>query len=234
MIKKITKDSMGKSDLGWLKSRFHFSFAEYRNPDNINFGVLRVLNDDIILPNTGFDMHPHANMEIITYIVNGEITHKDSMGNSETLKRGEVQYMSAGTGVVHSEHNLGKEDLRSLQIWILPPQKDLDTLYGSYRYKEDERKNKLLNIISPQDGDSKIKLYQDVNFYVSELDKGKTLEFDIKKNRQVYYVQIEGSAKINGVELDYGDAMEITNKSKLSIEPLTKTHFLFIEMEQSA
>lgn len=94
---------MGRSDLGWLKSYFHFSFAEYRNPANVHFGVLRVLNDDIVKPQTGFEMHPHENMEIISYIVDGEITHKDSMGNSESLKRGEVQYLSAGDGIFHSE-----------------------------------------------------------------------------------------------------------------------------------
>ena len=103
MIKKLPKQNMGKSNLGWLKSRFHFSFAEYRNPKNINFGVLRVLNDDLVEAKTGFEMHPHENMEIISYIVDGEITHKDSMGNSETLKRGEVQYLSAGDGIYHSE-----------------------------------------------------------------------------------------------------------------------------------
>ncbi len=233
MLNKITKESMGKSNLGWLQSRFHFSFAEYRNPDNVNFGVLRVLNDDIILPKSGFDMHPHANMEIVSYIIDGEISHKDSMGNEETLGRGEVQYMSAGDGVVHAEYNMGNENLRLLQIWIFPPKKGLDTLYGSYRYKESERKNKLLKIVSSQDEDSKIKLYQDVNFYVSELDEDKPIEFDIKENRQVYYVQIEGSAKINGVQLDYGDAMEITDESKLRVKPITKSHFLFIEMEQS-
>ena len=99
MIKKLPKENMGKSNLGWLQSRFHFSFAEYRNPKNINFGVLRVLNDDLVEAKTGFEMHPHENMEIISYIVDGEITHKDSMGNSETLKRGEVQYLSAGDGI---------------------------------------------------------------------------------------------------------------------------------------
>ncbi|MCW8837216.1 MAG: pirin family protein [Thiovulaceae bacterium] len=234
MLKKITKESMGKSDLGWLKSRFHFSFAEYRNPANINFGVLRVLNDDIILPHSGFDMHPHENMEIVTYIIDGEISHKDSMGNEETLKRGEVQYMSAGDGIVHAEYNLSDAELRVLQVWIFPPKKGLEKLYGSHKYTENERKNKLLNIVSPQDGDSKIKLYQDVNFYVSELDDNKNIEFDIKENRQIYYVQIEGSAKINGAQLNFGDAMEITNESKLLIEAVTKNHFLFIEMKQSS
>lgn len=231
MIKKLAKENMGKSNLGWLESRFHFSFAEYRNPNNMNFGVLRVLNDDIVHPERGFDTHPHANMEIISYVVNGEITHKDSMGNSEVLKRGEVQYLSAGDGIYHSEHNLHKsDDLRLLQIWILPPQAGLPRLYGSFKFKEEQRDNKLLKIVSSLDGDSKIKIYQDINIYVSEFDK--KLEYKIEKNRQVYFVQIEGKAEVNGIILENGDAMEIVDEEILSINPLIKSHILFIEMQK--
>ena len=229
MIKKLQKENMGKSNLGWLESRFHFSFAEYRNPKNINFGVLRVLNDDIIHPVSGFDMHPHSNMEIISYIVDGEITHKDSMGNSETLKRGEVQYLSAGDGIYHSEHNLHKsDDLRLLQIWIIPPKAGLPRLYGSHKYKFEQRDNKLLNIVSSLNGDSNIKIYQDINIFVSEFDKA--FEYKIQKDRQVYFVQIEGTSEVNGTILEYGDAMEIVDKEKLTINPQTKSHILFIEM----
>ena len=229
MIKKLPKENMGKSNLGWLESRFHFSFAEYRNPKNINFGVLRVLNDDIIHPVSGFDMHPHSNMEIISYIVDGEITHKDSMGNSETLKRGEVQYLSAGDGIYHSEHNLHKsDDLRLLQIWIIPPKAGLPRLYGSHKYKFEQRDNKLLNIVSSQNGDSNIKIYQDINIFVSEFDK--PFEYKIQKGRQVYFVQIEGTSEVNGTILEYGDAMEIVDEEKLTINPQTKSHILFIEM----
>ena len=229
MIKKLPKENMGKSNLGWLESRFHFSFAEYRNPKNINFGVLRVLNDDIIHPVSGFDMHPHSNMEIISYIVDGEITHKDSMGNSETLKRGEVQYLSAGDGIYHSEHNLHKsDDLRLLQIWIIPPKAGLPRLYGSHKYKFEQRDNKLLNIVSSQNGDSNIKIYQDINIFVSEFDK--PFEYKIQKDRQVYFVQIEGTSEVNGTILEYGDAMEIVDEEKLTINPQTKSHILFIEM----
>jgi quercetin 2,3-dioxygenase len=233
MLRKLPKENMGTSNLGWLESRFHFSFAEYRNPNNINFGVLRVLNDDIIHANSGFDTHPHSNMEIISYVVNGEITHKDSMGNSETLKRSDVQYLSAGDGIYHSEHNKHKtKDLRLLQIWIVPPKSGLPRLYGSKRYEENDRKNKLLNIVSGQNGTSDIKIYQDVNIYVSELDINKTLNFDIKKDRQIYFVQIEGSSNINGVTLGNGDAMEIIDIDKLDIKALENSHFLFIEMKK--
>ena len=231
MIKKLPKQNMGKSNLGWLQSRFHFSFAEYRNPKNINFGVLRVLNDDLVEAKTGFEMHPHENMEIISYIVDGEITHKDSMGNSETLKRGEVQYLSAGDGIYHSEHNVHKsDDLRLLQIWIIPPKLGLPRLYGSRKFEEKDRINKFLNIVSSTDGNGDIKIYQDINIYVSELENNKSLEFEIKENRQVYFVQIEGSSNVNDITLDFGDAMEIVDIEKIEIKALGNSHFLFIEM----
>ena len=231
MLKKLPKENMGTSNLGWLESRFHFSFAEYRNQNNMNFGVLRVLNDDIVHTKSGFDTHPHSNMEIISYVVNGEITHKDSMGNSETLKRGEVQYLSAGDGIYHSEHNVHKsDDLRLLQIWIIPPKSGLPRLYGSKRFEENERKNKLLNIVSSTDRNADIKIYQDVNIYVSELEIKKSLDFEIKENRQVYFVQIEGSSNINEITLNAGDAMEIVDIKKIEIKALENSHFLFIEM----
>ena len=170
-------------------------------------------------------------MEIISYVVNGEITHKDSMGNAETLKRGEVQYLSAGDGIYHSEHNWNKtEDLRLLQIWIVPPKQGLPRLYGSKKFNALERKNKLLNIVSSQEGTADIKIYQDVNIYVSELEIKKSLDFEIKENRQVYFVQIEGSSNINEITLNAGDAMEIVDIKKIEIKALENSHFLFIEM----
>ena len=169
-------------------------------------------------------------MEIISYIVDGEITHKDSMGNSETLKSGEVQYLSAGDGIYHSEKNESDKILRLLQIWVFPPQKGLPRLYGSKRYTKEQRDNKLLHIVSSQDGNCDIKIYQDVNIYVSEFDK--PLEYEIKENRQIYFVQIEGSSTVNGVALDFGDAMEITNEDKIVINPISKSHILFIEMKK--
>ncbi len=233
MLKKLPKEKMFLSNLGWLESRFHFSFAEYRNFDNIQFGVLRVLNDDIVHANSGFDTHPHKNMEIISYIVDGELTHKDSMGNAQTLKRGEVQYMSAGSGILHSEHNFHKtEDLRLLQIWILPPENDLPSIYGQEKYTKEQRKNKFLKVVSSKSGDSKVKIHQDINMYISELEKEKSLNFSINPNRQIYFVQIEGSSNINGTILNDGDAMEITSEKELSITALDTSHFLFIEMKE--
>ena len=231
ILTKLPKENMYTSNLGWLESRFHFSFADYYDSENINFGVLLVLNDDIIHPKGGFPTHPHKDMEIISYVVNGEITHQDSMGNSERLKRGEVQYMSAGTGIQHSEFNRHeREDLRLLQIWILPPKYGVSPIYGSHLYKESERKDKLLNIVSSQEGEAKVKIHQDVNIYVSELTKHKILRHEIEENRQIYFVQIEGNSLVNGEELNAGDALTIIDDIALDITALNESHFLFIEM----
>ncbi|MDY3206334.1 pirin family protein [Clostridium baratii] len=231
MLRKIDSRNMGSSNLGWLRSKFHFSFAEYYNPNNINFGVLRVINDDLIEPNTGFDIHPHKDMEIISYVVNGEITHGDSMGNKKTLSRGDVQYMSAGTGVYHSEHNFGKDTLRLLQIWILPDKQGHTPSYGDYKFNWNDRENKWLHIVSSKAGNAPIKINQDMNIYVLELEKGKEIDFKVNKGRQAYLVQIEGSSLINTVELNERDGMEIVEEDIL-IKAKETSHIMVLEMKK--
>ncbi len=231
MLRKIDSNSMGSSNLGWLRSKFHFSFAEYYNPDNMNFGVLRVINDDIVQSNTGFEVHPHRNMEIISYIVNGDLTHGDSMGNKNTISRGHVQYMSAGTGVYHSEHNLGKDPLRFLQIWILPDKQDYKPNYGDYKFHLNDRLNKWLHIASDKNGSVPIKINQDVNIYSLELEKGRDIDFKVNKGRQAYLVQIEGHSLINNIELNERDGMEIVEEDIL-IKAKETSHILIIEMNK--
>lgn len=234
MLVRKPKNNMGKADHGWLQSNFHFSFAEYHNPHNIKFGVLRVLNDDTIHPRSGFPTHPHRDMEIITYIVSGELTHKDSIGNEERLMEGEVQYMSAGTGITHSEYNLHpNQTLRVLQIWIFPPEKNMEPFYGSHRFEKKDAHNRLLNIVSSQKGNAPIKIYQDVRLFVSRLDKDRDLELSLDKNRQIYFVLIEGSVEINGLILIEGDGLEIVDEPRLMIKALGDAHFLYIEMPSS-
>lgn len=231
MLRKIDHTKMGSSNLGWLESKFHFSFAEYYNPSNINFGTLRVINDDLIQAGAGFGTHPHKDMEIISYVVDGELTHGDSMGNKNTLYRGQVQYMSAGTGVSHSEYNLGEETARLLQIWIIPDKKGYAPNYGDYKFNWDDRKNKWLPIVSPQDGDAPIKINQDSNIYVLELEKGKEIDFRVEEDRQAYLVQIEGSSTINQIALGMRDGLEIIEEN-IRIHALKTSHFLVIEMGQ--
>lgn len=230
MLRKIDHKKMGESHLGWLNSLFHFSFAEYRNPENIQFGVLRVINDDLIEAGTGFDTHPHRDMEIVSYVVRGQLDHGDSMGNKGSLHRGEVQYMSAGTGVFHSEHNFGTEQTRILQIWIFPDADGYPPQYGDYRFKWEERKNQWLHFVSGKDGSAPIQMNQDVNFYVTELDPDKKIDFEVGPERQAYLVQIEGSSAIGGVVLEERDAMEIVGES-ITIEAKGTSHVLVIEMK---
>ena len=230
MIKKVESLKMGKSNLGWLNSIFHFSFAEYYNPDNINFGVLRVINDDLVKSGTGFDTHPHKDMEIVSYVIDGELTHADSMNNKYTLTRGQVQYMSAGTGVWHSEHNFGEETLRFLQIWIFPDDSNYSPNYGDYRFNWDDRVNKWLHIVSGENGDAPIKIHQDVNINVIELEKGRSIGFDVKENRQAYLVQIEGDSIINGIEINAKDGLE-SREENLMIEAKTDSHIMILEMK---
>lgn len=231
MLRKIESKNMGSSNLGWLRSKFHFSFAEYYNPDNINFGVLRVINDDLIEVDTGFDTHPHRDMEIISYVVNGELTHEDSMGNKNTITRGHVQYMSAGTGVYHSEHNLGKDILRLLQIWIFPDKQGYKPNYGDYRFNWDDRHNKWLHMVSSKTGNAPIKINQDINIYSLELEKEKEIDFPVKEGRQAYLVQIEGTSIINNIELANRDALEIVEEDIL-IKAKETSHILILDMNK--
>jgi quercetin 2,3-dioxygenase len=192
----------------WLKTRFHFAFAEYDNPGNESFGVLRVVNDDLVQPERGFATHSHQDMEIITYVVSGELTHEDSMGNAETLRRGSIQYMTAGTGVEHSEHN-NHEDLpmRCIQTWILPREKRLKPNYGSNSNPRGtkvgyaEWKNKLIHLVSDveiksDDNTAPVRINQDVDGYAAELVIGTQVMIELAKGRMAYMVCVEGGVSV--------------------------------------
>jgi quercetin 2,3-dioxygenase len=229
MVRKIDSTGLGASDRGWLRSRFHFSFAEYHDPDRIHFGALRVLNDDLVAPGHGFELHPHSDFEILSYVVDGALTHADNMGNQHTLTRGEVQYMSAGTGVLHSEHNRGDETLRFLQIWLLPDEKGHEPSYGDHRFDWETRKNQWLAIASGPEGGAPITVNQDVHVSALELDAGRELALTVGPERQAYLLQIEGSSVVNGVDVDERDALEIMAEDVV-IRASTTSHVLVIEM----
>lgn len=232
MIRIINFKDLFLSDLGWLQSKFHFSFAEYRNMDNLNFGALRVMNDDIVAAHQGFGRHPHADMEIVSYVISGSLSHQDSMNNKETLTRGDIQYMSAGTGITHSEMNEGEEEARFLQIWIIPEAKNLTPNYGSHRFQQSERLNQWLHLVgykgNPENA-AAAEIAQDANFYVTELEAGNNASFDVQEGRQVYLKVMEGEALLNGQSLIHGDAAEITEES-IQIETKAGAHVLLIEM----
>jgi redox-sensitive bicupin YhaK (pirin superfamily) len=233
MLRKIDSAGLGSSDLGWLRSRFHFSFAQYRDPDNVHFGVLRVLNDDLVSPDHGFGMHPHSDFEILSYVVDGELTHGDDMGNQHTLGRGEVQYMSAGTGVLHSEYNHGAKTLRFLQIWIIPDETGHEPAYGDHRFDWEARRDAWLLLAAGPDGGAPIAVHQDVRISVTELEAGRELGYAVGAGRQAYLVQIEGSSSVNDVKLDERDALEVVEEDVV-IKPATTSHVLVIEMAKPA
>lgn len=231
MIKKYDSRQMGRSHQGWLESFFHFSFAEYYNANRLRYGMLRVINDDEIQPHTGFETHPHENMEIITYVISGELTHGDSMMNQRTLNRGEVQYMSAGTGITHSEWNHGEKVLRLLQIWIFPDKNGYEPQYGDLRLPWEARQGQWLLLVSEKERGAPVQIHQDMNIYVSEISDVKSLQFDIEKKRQAYLVVIEGEAKINGIGLRERDGVEITEPFLLTAK--SYAHVILFEMRRT-
>lgn len=230
MLRKIAAASMGKGDQPWLKTHFHFSFADYYNPKNISFGVLRVLNDDFVAPHHGFETHPHSDMEIVTYVVEGELTHADSLGHQATIGRGHIQYISAGTGLYHSEHNTSDRQIRLLQVWIVPDKRGHKPAYGDYRFPWEARENYWLHMVSGKSGAAPVKINQDANFFALSLAAGQQAEAVISPGRQGYLVQVEGASLVNGVELSQHDAAEIVGAS-CTIKALQQAHFLLIEMK---
>mmetsp|Transcript_61352 Transcript_61352/g.132482 ORF Transcript_61352/g.132482 Transcript_61352/m.132482 type:complete len:310 (-) Transcript_61352:68-997(-) len=188
----------------WLKSRFHFSFAEYSDPRRSNFGVLRVMNDDLVQPNRGFGTHGHSNAEIVTYIVNGSLTHQDSMGTKETLGRGAIQFMTAGSGVQHSEHNLDKATaLRFIQIWLNPWERGLRPNYGSRVARDGEREGKWAHLAGAKGAQgtpkTAVPINTDANIYVAEIPCGGTLDLAVGPARKAYVLCVEGSASLSGL-----------------------------------
>ncbi len=193
------------------------------------YGVLRVMNDDIIAAHRGFDTHPHKDMEIITYIISGELTHQDSMGNKESLGRGSMQYLSAGSGITHSELNEGDDEVHVIQTWIVPQAKGLQPQYGSKVFNPKDRHNKWLQLIGSMGTPDIINIYQDANMYVSEVDKGKILTFKLGEKRQLYVKVMEGEADINGFVFKVGDAAKVEGED-LTVEALSDVHILLVEM----
>ncbi len=229
MLKKIPIDGLFNDNHGWLNTFHHFSFNRYYNPERMGFGKVRVINNDYIAPKTGFETHPHKNMEIITYVIDGKLTHKDSMGNVGTIERGEVQYMSAGTGVYHSEHNLHDETLHLYQIWVLPEENGLKPNYGESHFKWEERVDKLFHMVSSTKGNAPIKIYSDVNIYSTYTDK--EFEFQVKKGRQLYLVVMEGAVEVSDITLNEAESLESVEES-IYIKPKTKSHLILFEMEK--
>lgn len=225
-------NTRGHADHGWLNAYHSFSFASWYNPDRVQFGVLRVLNDDTVAAGMGFGTHPHDNMEIITIPLEGDLAHKDSMGNTETIKTGDVQVMSAGTGIQHSEFNPNHDKQTKLfQIWLFPKTRNVTPRYQQITLDTSERHNKLQQILSPNADDAGVWIYQDAWFHMGNLDKGVTLDYDRKKEGNGLYVfVIKGNIKVDGQELEQRDGLGITDFDKVTFEATSDTEILLMEV----
>lgn len=225
-------DSRGEADFGWLKARYSFSFGQYYNPDRIHFGVLRVLNDDIVAPAMGFNTHPHDNMEIITIPLAGAVKHRDSMGNEAIVEAGEVQVMSAGSGVKHSEHNASQKDyLKLLQIWVFPNQKNVEPRYQQISLDETKMNNKFYQIVSPNQDDEGVWIHQNAWFHMADIEMGNSLSYDLKMDGNgVYVFVIEGSLSLYDCVLKQRDALGIEGVEKIDLYALSLSRVLLMEV----
>jgi redox-sensitive bicupin YhaK (pirin superfamily) len=225
-------EERGHANHGWLDTRFTFSFADYYDPKHMGFRSLRVINDDRVAAGAGFPMHPHRDMEIITYMLDGAIAHKDSMGNGAEIHSGEVQRMTAGTGILHSEFNPSKENAtRLLQIWIHPRERGLKPSYDQRFFAPEEKTGKLLLIASRDGRDGSMKIEQDVDLFASRLDSGGRVSHELAPGRHGWVQVARGSVLLQGQRLREGDGAAIDNESMVEIEGAEPAEFLLFDLQ---
>jgi len=221
----------GAADLGWLDSRHSFSFGSYYDPRHMGYGSLRVINEDRVQPGQGFGTHGHHDMEIISYVIDGALEHRDSMGNGSVIRPGDVQRMSAGTGVEHSEYNhSGSELVHFLQIWILPERQGLPPGYEQKHFAADERHNRLRLVASRDGRDGSLTVHQEADLYASVLDDGHSVGHELAPGRRAWIQVVRGSLNVNGTQLAGGDGAAIAGTSRLSLAAAAETEFLLFDM----
>jgi len=209
----------GHANHGWLDSHHTFSFADYHDPQHMGFRSLRVINDDRVKGGAGFGAHPHRDMEIISYVLEGALAHKDSTGTSDVIKPGDVQRMSAGTGVMHSEFNASKTELvHFLQIWLLPDKRGIKPSYEQKRFGEDEKRGKLRLIASPDARDGSLAIHTDARVYAGMFDRGESAELALAAGRHSWIHVARGEVQVNGSTVKDGDGVALTNESRVQIE----------------
>jgi len=225
-------ESRGKANHGWLNSHHSFSFASYQNPERMNFGVLRVLNDDVVSEAKGFGTHPHRNMEIISIPLEGDLQHMDSMGNTTIIKQGDVQVMSAGTGIQHSEYNKNKDrPVKFLQIWIIPNKVDVEPRYDQISLLDIEEKNTFYQILSPNPEDQGVWIYQDAWFHLGDFESGNETTYTLnKKGNGVYVFVLEGEVEINNQLLGKRDGYGIWDVDQFEFKSIGKSKVLLMEV----
>jgi len=234
MIKIRPSNERGSINYGWLETKHTFSFGQYHNPLHMGFSHLQVVNEDKIIPTEGFMTHTHRNIEIITYIINGQLEHKDSLRNNSTIAQGEIQRITAGTGINHSEYNPSKTDnVHFLQIWILPDRQGLTPSYEQKYFSPESKQGKLTLIGSSDGRENSILIHQDVKLYASILDQNQMIEYVITPHRNLWLQLIKGSLKVNDQNLVSGDGCGIILEEKIKITALSdQTEFLLFDLAE--
>jgi len=231
MIHIRKSNERGHADHGWLNTRFTFSFADYYDPKHEQFRTLRVMNDDRVAGGGGFPMHPHRDMEIVTYVLEGALEHRDSMGNGSVIKPGDIQYMSAGTGVTHSEFNASKtEPVHLYQIWMFPEKRGLKPAYDQKNFSEAEKRAKLRLIASPDGRDGSVKIRQDNELYATVLRKNESVKHELKPERHAYVQVARGSVTINGKSLAEGDGAAISAEKSVELTGVDNAEVLLFDL----
>ena len=230
MFEVIKSSQRGLADHGWLKSFHSFSFADYYNPKRMGFGPLRVINEDRVAPSKGFGTHGHRDMEIISYVLSGELAHKDSMGNGEVIRPGDVQRMSAGTGVQHSEFNNAKEETHFLQIWIMPNQQGVKPGYEQKAFDAAEKRGRLRLVASPDGAEASVSLHADARLYAGLFDGTEASTLSLAPGRQAYVHLIRGSLEVNGTQLQGGDAVQASGIESLSLSGGVDAEVLVLDL----
>ena len=231
MITIRKSNDRGHADHGWLDTRFTFSFAEYFDPKHVEFRTLRVMNDDRVAGGAGFPTHPHRDMEIVTYVLEGALSHKDSMGNGSTIKPGDVQYMSAGTGVAHSEFNASQtEPVHLYQIWMFPDKNGYKPTYDQKYFSPEDKRGKLRLLVSPDGRDGSVKIRQDNDLYATVLGAGEKVQHELKPERHAYVQVARGSVTLNGKKLETGDGAEISQEKTLELVGADEAEVLLFDL----
>jgi quercetin 2,3-dioxygenase len=231
MITIRKSDDRGHANHGWLNTRFSFSFADYFDPKHVQFRTLRVMNDDRIAGGGGFPTHPHRDMEIVTYVLEGALAHKDSMGNGSVIRPGDVQYMSAGTGVAHSEFNASKTEPTHLyQVWMFPDKKNYEPTYDQKHFSEADKRGALRLVASPDGRDGSVKIRQDNELYATVLGPGETVKHGLKSDRHAYVQVVRGSITLNGKKLEIGDGAAISEERSLELKGVKDAEVLLFDL----
>ena len=234
---KITRSNehYHNDDMDWLSSYWHFSFDHFQDPQKMNFGPLRVFNDDIIQPGTGFGFHPHRDMEIVTYVIDGQLEHQDNQGNRGIIQPGEIQRMTAGTGILHSEYNHSKEKpLRLLQLWLFANKRGLQPSWEQKQFDKEERRDRLLPVIVPEDATDggALRIHQNASIYVSSLTKGAKVKHELASGRKAYLFVIEGDASVNGSPIKTRDAARVENERNIEISASAPTELILLDLPE--